>query len=33
VSFSPSYANEFNTKIVRIKDGENLLQAHRKHIY
>jgi Fuc2NAc and GlcNAc transferase len=27
------YADEFNTMIVRIMNGDNLLKAHRKHIY
>jgi len=27
------YADEFNTMVVRIKNGDNLFQAHRKHIY
>jgi Fuc2NAc and GlcNAc transferase len=27
------YADEFNTMMVGIKNGENLLKAHRKHIY
>ena len=29
----PFYADEFNTMLVRIRKGENLLHAHRKHIY
>jgi UDP-N-acetylmuramyl pentapeptide phosphotransferase/UDP-N-acetylglucosamine-1-phosphate transferase len=27
------YADELNTMIVRIRNGENLFHAHRKHIY
>jgi Fuc2NAc and GlcNAc transferase len=27
------YADEFNTMIVRIKNGDNLLKAHCKHVY
>jgi Fuc2NAc and GlcNAc transferase len=29
----PFYADELNTMMVRIRNGENLLHAHRKHIY
>jgi len=29
----PFYADELNTVFVRIRKGENLLRAHRKHIY
>jgi hypothetical protein len=29
----PPYAGEFSAMIVRTRNGENLLQAHRKHIY
>ncbi len=29
----PFYADELTTMAVRIKDGENLLQAHRRHLY
>jgi Fuc2NAc and GlcNAc transferase len=29
----PFYADEFNTMILRIKNGENLSQPHRKHFY
>jgi len=29
----PFYADEFNPLMVRIKNGEILLKAHRKHIY
>ena len=29
----PFYADELTTMAVRIKDGENLLRAHRKHLY
>jgi len=29
----PFYADEFTTMAVRIKDGENLLKAHRRHFY
>jgi len=29
----PFYADEFNTMIVRIRNGENLLKAHHRHIY
>jgi Fuc2NAc and GlcNAc transferase len=29
----PFYADELTTMFVRIKDGENLFRAHRKHIY
>jgi len=29
----PFYADEFNTMVVRMRNGENLLSAHRKHIY
>jgi Fuc2NAc and GlcNAc transferase len=29
----PFYADELNTMTLRIKNGENLLCAHRKHIY
>jgi UDP-N-acetylmuramyl pentapeptide phosphotransferase/UDP-N-acetylglucosamine-1-phosphate transferase len=29
----PFYADEFVTMAVRIKDGENLLKAHRRHFY
>ena len=29
----PYYADELSTMIIRIKDGENLLQPHRRHIY
>jgi Fuc2NAc and GlcNAc transferase len=29
----PFYADEFNTGFVRIKDGEKLTKAHRRHIY
>jgi len=27
------YADEFTTMMVRLKDGENLTKAHRRHIY
>jgi Fuc2NAc and GlcNAc transferase len=29
----PFYADELKTMMVRIRNGENLLKAHRKHIY
>jgi len=29
----PFYADELNTMTVRIRNGENLLHAHRRHIY
>ncbi|MBN1183759.1 MAG: glycosyltransferase family 4 protein [Bacteroidales bacterium] len=29
----PFYADEFVTMAVRLKDGENLLHAHRRHFY
>ena len=29
----PFYADEFVTMAIRIKDGENLLKAHRRHFY
>lgn len=29
----PFYADEFTTMAVRIRDGENLLRAHRRHFY
>jgi UDP-N-acetylmuramyl pentapeptide phosphotransferase/UDP-N-acetylglucosamine-1-phosphate transferase len=29
----PFYADEFVTMAVRIRDGENLLKAHRRHFY
>lgn len=29
----PFYADELNTMAFRIRNGENLLKAHRKHIY
>jgi Fuc2NAc and GlcNAc transferase len=29
----PFYADELTTMIVRIKDGENLIQPHRRHLY
>jgi Fuc2NAc and GlcNAc transferase len=29
----PFYADELSTMAVRIKDGENLLRPHRRHIY
>jgi Fuc2NAc and GlcNAc transferase len=29
----PFYADELTTMVVRIKDGENLLRPHRKHLY
>jgi Fuc2NAc and GlcNAc transferase len=29
----PFYADELATMVVRIKDGENLLRPHRKHLY
>lgn len=29
----PFYADEFTTMAVRIRDGENLLRAHRRHLY
>jgi len=29
----PFHADEFNTMMVRVKNGENLLKAHRKHVY
>jgi Fuc2NAc and GlcNAc transferase len=29
----PFYADEFDTIIIRIRKGENLLKAHRKHVY
>jgi Fuc2NAc and GlcNAc transferase len=31
--FSRFRADELNTGMVRIRNGENLLKAHRKHIY
>jgi Fuc2NAc and GlcNAc transferase len=29
----PFYADELTTMIVRLKDGENLTNAHRRHLY
>ena len=29
----PFHADEFNTMMVRVKNDENLLQSHRKHLY
>ena len=29
----PFYADEFTTMAVRIRDGENLLRPHRRHLY
>ena len=29
----PFYADELTTMAVRIKDGENVLRAHRRHLY
>ena len=29
----PFYADELTTMVVRIRDGENLLRAHRRHLY
>lgn len=29
----PFYADELNTMMVRLRNGEDLLRAHRKHIY
>jgi Fuc2NAc and GlcNAc transferase len=29
----PFYADELNTMILRIRDGDNLTQPHRKHFY
>jgi len=29
----PFYADELNTMMVRLRNGENLLKAHRKHVY
>jgi len=29
----PFYADEFTTMAVRIRDGENLMRAHRRHLY
>ncbi len=29
----PFYADELHTEYVRLKDGENLLTPHRRHIY
>jgi Fuc2NAc and GlcNAc transferase len=29
----PFYADELTTMVIRIKDGENLLKAHRRHFY
>jgi Fuc2NAc and GlcNAc transferase len=29
----PFYADELSTMIVRLKDRENLLQPHRRHLY
>jgi len=29
----PFYADELTTMAVRIRDGENLLRAHRRHLY
>ena len=29
----PFYADELATMVVRIKDGENFLRPHRKHLY
>jgi Fuc2NAc and GlcNAc transferase len=29
----PFYADELTTMIVRLKDGENLIHPHRKHLY
>ena len=31
--FFPFYADELTTMVVRIKDSENLLQPHRRHLY
>jgi hypothetical protein len=29
----PLYADEFSTRVVRIRNGEKLLKDHRKHLY
>jgi UDP-N-acetylmuramyl pentapeptide phosphotransferase/UDP-N-acetylglucosamine-1-phosphate transferase len=29
----PFYADELTTMVIRIRDGENLLKAHRRHLY
>jgi UDP-N-acetylmuramyl pentapeptide phosphotransferase/UDP-N-acetylglucosamine-1-phosphate transferase len=29
----PIYADELATMVVRVREGENLLQAHRRHVY
>ena len=29
----PFYADELNTMIVRLRDGENLTKPHRRHLY
>lgn len=29
----PFYADELTTMVIRIRDGENLLRAHRRHFY
>ena len=29
----PFYADELTTMVVRLKDGENLLRPHRRHLY
>ena len=29
----PFYADELTTMMVRLKDGENLIKAHRRHLY
>lgn len=29
----PFYADELSTMVVRLRDGENLTEAHRRHIY
>jgi Fuc2NAc and GlcNAc transferase len=29
----PFYVDELTTMVVRLKDGENLLNAHRRHVY
>jgi UDP-N-acetylmuramyl pentapeptide phosphotransferase/UDP-N-acetylglucosamine-1-phosphate transferase len=29
----PFYADELTTMVVRIRDGDNLLRAHRRHLY
>ncbi|MCL5406801.1 MAG: glycosyltransferase family 4 protein [Deltaproteobacteria bacterium] len=29
----PFYADELSTEVVRLRDGENLTKAHRRHVY